>query len=273
MHGEDSDDHNLPKMIWFALEPLVPGDVGRSLRLAADSKIELVTRHVARRLADAEQYEPLLAAIAGQQGDTQWQLLLGLRDAVEGRYDMASPVGWADLYPKLRASGEDTARIALQLSQQFGDSVAASAMLATLANPSASIDDRRQALTGLAGRKRPELKSRLMELLDDEELRRDAIRAVASFDEPALAKNLLQRYAGLNDDEKLDVVHALSSRSEHGRLLTEAIRRGDVAKATCPPTSHGCCVVWSATASSTCGGRSRPSVPRRKLCSRSTAPC
>ncbi|MEQ1830714.1 MAG: PVC-type heme-binding CxxCH protein, partial [Pirellula sp.] len=39
MHGEDSDDHNLPKMIWFGLEPSVVKSTERSLVLAESTKI------------------------------------------------------------------------------------------------------------------------------------------------------------------------------------------------------------------------------------------
>jgi hypothetical protein len=203
-HGEDADDHNLPQMIWFGLEPLVTSNSQRALALAGGSKIPLLSRHVARRLADAEQFERLLTAIGAARGDTQLNMLLGLRDAVDGRYDMKSPAGWSQLYPKLRAVGGEPARIALQLSQQFGDTVAAEAMLATLQDASASLPDRRQSLQGLAGRRRVELRSQLVELMSDKLLRRDAIRAVAAFDDEDLGKALLQRYAGFSDDDQLE---------------------------------------------------------------------
>ena len=217
---EDIDDHNLPKMIWFAVEPLVVKDPDRALALAATSKIPVITRHIARRMADAEAYQPLLAAVAESQSEHQIDMLLGFRDAIEGRFDMQSPKGWAELYPKLRASGGQAARIALQLSQQFGDSIAAETMLATLKDTSAGTEDRRQALQGLAGRKRPELKAQLITLLRDDSVRRDAIRAVAAFDDQELAKQLLAGYATFTDEEKQEVVHALSSRRVHGIELT-----------------------------------------------------
>ena len=85
-------------------------------------------------------------------------------------------------------------------------------------------------MRGLAGRQRPELKPQLLALLDDDTLRRDAIRAIASFDDDSLAKALLDRYANFSTEEKLDVVHALASRQGHGWQLTQAIQRGDVAR-------------------------------------------
>lgn len=233
-HGEDASDHNLPKMIWFALEPLVTGDPERAMRLARSSSIPTLTRFVARRLADGQRFKSLVNGIRSAEPEPTEHLLLGLRDAMEGRYDMKSPEGWSELYPVLRAAGGVNAKIALSLSQQFGDSVAAEAMLATLNDVTALVEDRRNALSGLAGRRRDELRSQLVGLFDDNELRRDAIRAVASYDDATLAKELLKRYEGLSEEDKQEVVHALASRSGHGSELTNAIERGLVPRRDVP---------------------------------------
>ncbi len=233
-HAEDADDHNLPKLTWFGLEPIVLKDVDRALALAQSSRIALLTRHIARRLGDAEQFDALLNQVASTTSDRQLDMLLGLRDATEGRYDMKSPAAWAEVYPKLRSVGGETARIALQLSQQFGDSVAAAAMLQTIRDKSASDDDRRQALQGLAGRKRIELKSQLVALLSDEVLRRDAIRAIAAFDDVSLAKELLKRYPTLSLEDQQEVINTLATRAGYGNELTAAIRSGAVPKRDIP---------------------------------------
>ena len=49
-HAEDIKDPKLPRMIWFALEPLVPEHPEKALALAAHSKIPFVTESVARRM-------------------------------------------------------------------------------------------------------------------------------------------------------------------------------------------------------------------------------
>ena len=234
-HGEDASDHNLPKMIWFALEPLVMQDVQRSLALARSSKIPLLTRHIARRVGDDENFAPLVAAIGSAgRGEVGQNLLMGLRDSVEGRFDMDSPAGWGDVYPKLRGFGGDTAKVALQLSQQFGDSVAAGTMLETLLDSSAEQADRLQSLAGLAGRKRAELKAHLIPLLDDDSLRREVIRAISSFDDGELAKQLLNRYQQMSTEDKLESIHTLAMRSSYANELTDAMGRGEVSRADVP---------------------------------------
>ena len=49
-HTEDIDDPKLPRMIWFALEPLVTEHPKKALALAAQTKIPFLTESVARRM-------------------------------------------------------------------------------------------------------------------------------------------------------------------------------------------------------------------------------
>src|SRR5262249_43169520 len=50
-HGEDAKDHNLPLMIWFAMEPLVPAHPAESLALALETKLPKILNFVAHRIA------------------------------------------------------------------------------------------------------------------------------------------------------------------------------------------------------------------------------
>lgn len=49
-HKEDADDHNLPLMLWYALEPAVMQDLKKSLALARTTQIPLLTKYVTRRI-------------------------------------------------------------------------------------------------------------------------------------------------------------------------------------------------------------------------------
>ncbi len=232
-HAEDSDDHNLPKMIWFGIEPLVPENPARALELAARSQIPPISRFIARRLADADQLEPLVAA-AGTMTDLRSDLLNGMRDALEGRFDVVPPSNWDRVYAKLESSGGETARLALELAQQFGDTDAARRMLAVLEDGGADVEARGQALRGLAHQGFPGLARYLFELLDHPVLRRDAIRAMASFDDERMAKTLLERYAEFSPEDKLEVIQTLASRPRYGWRLTQALKSGDVPKRDVP---------------------------------------
>ena len=232
-HAEDEGDHNLPKMIWFGLEPLIEEEPQRALALAASSQLSLVSRHVARRLVDAELLQSVTEA-AGKPGPNQIHLLTGIRDGLEGRYDVEAPDGWADVYAGIRGQGGQQAQIALQLAQQFGDKVAAQTLLTTLQDSAADTSDRLKALQGLTGRKRPELKPVLLSLLTDDVLRSHAIRAMAAFDDGALTKSLMQQYSQFTEDDKLEAVHTLASRPKSGWLLTQAIKSGAIPRRDIP---------------------------------------
>ena len=230
---EDADDHNIPKMLWFALEPLVTKEADAALELARTTRIPLLARHVARRLTDDNQLAAVVAAV-GRGGTNQLLLLQGLQDGLEGRYDVRAPDNWSNVYARLENAPADVQRSALQLSQQFGDTNATASLLKTLNDRKAPADDRRAALTGLTGRRHPELRKRIIGFLDDDVLRREAIRAMAAWDDKRIATELLRRYPSFNSDEKLEVVLTLSARSNFGWELTQAIKSGRVPREDIP---------------------------------------
>ena len=232
-HAEDADDHNLPKMIWFGIEPAVPQAPRRAIELAAASRIPLVSRFIARRLADADQLDSVVGALI-QSKPVRTSLLLGIRDALAGRVDAQPPPIWHDVYSKLQAEAGEGFPIARQIAQQFGDTQAAKEMLATLQDDSSNIENRVTALRDLSQRRHPDVRPLLQTLLDDSRLRRAVIQAIAAYDDDRLADALLSRYASFTAEEKLDVIHTLAARSRFGRRLTEAIKRGDVPKRDIP---------------------------------------
>ena len=106
-HNEDADDHNIPKMIWYGIEPHVPNYPDEALQLATQSKIPIITQFVARRLADADQLDALVEGIGrASDADIQTLLLRGMREGLQGAVDLKSPPSWADVYAKLDKSGE-----------------------------------------------------------------------------------------------------------------------------------------------------------------------
>ena len=232
-HAEDADDHNLPKMIWLGVEPLVAGQTDRALALAGRSKIPLVAQFVARRAADANELGKLVTAI-GQLPPARGAMLEGLRDGLEGRSNVTAPASWKVVQSKLKGSGPDVARLATQVGQQFGDTETMGKFLAAVRDRKAPIETRRQGLLFLAARQRPELPAELPGLLQEAGLRADAIRAIASFDNEPLGKLLLTAYPTFNAAEKGQAVQTLASRPKYGWLLTQAIKDKTVPKRDVP---------------------------------------
>ncbi|GAB2797052.1 hypothetical protein GCM10027275_48040 [Rhabdobacter roseus] len=232
-HGEDAQDHNLPKMIWYGLEPLVAENPARALQLASRSEIPLLAQLVARRAVDANATETLVAAL-GQKPKALPSLLAGMRDGLEGRSDLKAPANWKTVYASLRQSDAPTAQLALELAQHFGDTEAAGQYLTTLKDPKVPLEQRRKALQALTAQQRPELLKELPTLLQDAGLRLDAIRAVAGYDHEPLGKLLLANYPTFSPAEKAEAVQALASRPRYGWLLTQAIAKNEVPKRDVP---------------------------------------
>ncbi len=233
-HAGDATDHNIPKMIWFAVEPLVPADPDRALALAAACRIPQLTRWISRRLADAGEYERLVR-FANQTVDNRADLLRGLRDGLEGRFDVQPPVNWPETARHLKRVGGEVADLASELSRDFGERTAMREMLATLRDEHAGIASRRSAMLQLAGRRDRSVIPLLINALTDLQMRQTAIRAAAAFDDRRIAVAILQRYHKLNDSEKLDAIQTLASRRPYGIELTSALRRGRIPKRDVPP--------------------------------------
>ena len=221
-HAEDADDHNLPRMIWLGVEPLVPLDPARALELASHSRLPLVTRYLARRAVDADAMDVVLTAVS-EAAAGQAELLRGVREALDGQVGIAAPRAWAALYPRLLKGTPEVALRAREVHQQFGDADAARRDLALATEAAASADDRALAIRRLAAQQRRELVPLLPVLLSDDAVRVEAIRAVAAFDQESLGRDLLERYDALAPGERVEVIRALASRPAYGWLLTRAI--------------------------------------------------
>ncbi|MCI0701318.1 MAG: dehydrogenase, partial [Planctomycetia bacterium] len=51
-HPEDAADANIPLMLWYGIEPLVPADPAQAMTLALKAEIPLVRQFIARRVVD-----------------------------------------------------------------------------------------------------------------------------------------------------------------------------------------------------------------------------
>ncbi|MDX2245951.1 MAG: DUF6807 family protein [Bacteroidia bacterium] len=231
-HAEDATDHNIPLMLWFALEPLAAEDPARALALTRSSKIPLVNEYIARRIVDADQTETLIAWLE-KNPRGQSSLLRGMRDGLEGRTDISIPEKWTTVYNKLK-SDKNSAAIAQEISELLGDTEAARRALEKLKNPKAPTEDRVKALQTLYTRQRPELPALLPALLDDRYLRTEAIKAVAAYDREDLGRQLLERYPSFTTAEKQEAIRTLSSRSRYGSMLTNALKNNTLPKTDVP---------------------------------------
>jgi putative membrane-bound dehydrogenase-like protein len=240
-HEEDAGDANLPLMGWYGIEPLVPADLERALRLAESARIPLVRRFIARRVVDTVVSEgekgdlgALVAALGRSNGAVQLDLLHGAREALRGTRSMKMPAGWPVVYAKLAGSAEASIREhAVVLALIFGDPQALVNLRKTVQTRTAPVAERQAALEALLEKRPADLVPVLQELLSDKSVRRSALRGLAAYSDARTPKLILARYAELTPVEKQDAVTTLASRKEYALELLSAVEkkavpRGDI---------------------------------------------
>ena len=233
-HAEDAADHNLPKMIWFGIEPMVEADATRAMALATHSKIPLLSQYIARRAIAAKQLAPVAATLLSNTDlALRLQILEGVRDGLKslGRNAVTKPNNWDEAFAALDATKDaKLSDFTAQIGQLFGDAKAAAAQLAVLKDKAAPIERRRQILAAFARDAYAAALPVVLSLLDEPAVRRDAIRALASFDAPQIAPTLIQRYATLSAAEKAEVVSTLSARRGTAQALVAELKKNTIPK-------------------------------------------
>lgn len=232
--SDDANDHNLPYLYWYALEPLVAVNPVRGLKLASEAKVPLLLPFAARRVGAIGTPEAL-GAIIGQIERTKepakiLTLLTATVEALKGRRLVAMPEGWSAVYAKLSAS--DNAEIRSQaesLAVTFGDSKAFAGLRKVLMDVKAQVPIRQNALASLLGAKDKELAPILLNLLSEPPMRSAALKGLAAYDDPKTPAAILSVYSSLNFEEKRDALNTLASRAAYAKELLIAIEKKAIA--------------------------------------------
>ncbi|WP_414660742.1 PVC-type heme-binding CxxCH protein [Horticoccus sp. 23ND18S-11] len=233
-HAGDSSDHNIPKLIWSGVEPLVPTDTARALALAAGSAIPQLTQWTVRRAVAAQQIEAVARTLTTTTTlAARLALLEGLRDGLTslGRRKASAPENWSAASAALLATGDAAiGTLVTQVSQLLGDAKASAAQLAILRDQAAPVERRREILRSFARDVYVEALPATLALLDEAPLRRDAIRALAAFDDPRVAQQLLARYSAFTAADKAEAILTLAGRQTTARALFAALRQNTIPK-------------------------------------------
>jgi putative membrane-bound dehydrogenase-like protein len=228
---DDSADANLPLMDWYGIEPLVPADPARALRLAAAARIPLVRKFIARRAADDAvtrgekgDLSPWAAALGSTSDAARLDLLAGARDGLRGRKSMKMPDGWPAVYARLVASSDAAVREhATVLAVVFGDPGALADLRTTVQDRSATTAARVAAIEALVEHHVADFAPVLHELLGEKSLRLAALRGLAAYADADTPKLILARYPDLTPEEKHDAIATLASRPAYALALLDAV--------------------------------------------------
>jgi putative heme-binding domain-containing protein len=228
-HENDADDHNLPLMVWYGIEPLVPEDPARAIALADQARIPLLGRYILRRAASDNRLLDFVVSSLVQAEDAPRQLLLldAIQQAFEGRVDIPMPPSWKVAYEKLAASRVDAVRErADAIAVVLGDRRIFPRMRALLVDDEAAVETRRQALDILVRGRDPDAAAALQTAVAEPKLRGAAIRALAAYDDAQTPRVLLAGYGRFNDDEKRDAIGTLTSRPAYALALLDSVQQG-----------------------------------------------
>jgi putative membrane-bound dehydrogenase-like protein len=243
-HAEDADDHNLPLLEWYAVEPLVPVDPSRALALAAASRIPTVSRFIVRRAAAEEAYaDPLIEAMAAADSASRAWMLGEVIAALEARGRAGMPKAWEAGYEALRADEDaNVRRMADDVAARFGDPRVRPALRARVIEAGLPLPQRIAALEALVASRDPELPPVLQSLLTSDELSgtaavdarsallAKAIGALAVIPHEATPQAILAAYGSLPPDAKQAAIATLTARSPWTLALLDAIEAGRLSR-------------------------------------------
>jgi putative heme-binding domain-containing protein len=234
-HDKDQNDHNIPLMLWYGIEPLAASNPYELARMAEGTGFSVLRRFVARRLTEDIEHRPeslnqLLQAIAERGSDAaKRDLLEGMCDALRGRRKVPKPAAWDSASKTLLDLSDPKARErALELAVVFGDGRATEELRRVVEDEQADPASRRSALQSLMQSRAPNLLPTVIKLLVNRDLAADAARALANFEDPNLATELVNHYPGFPEDVRAGIIATLSSRPAFARILLQGVASGKI---------------------------------------------
>lgn len=231
--GDSQFDKNLPLMIWYGIEPLVPSDPGRAIGLAAACRIPLVKQFIYRRAAsDPSLVDALVLAMANEGNDQVATMMLHeLVGAAARLGKIEMPAAWPDVVARAAKSEDAAVRRAVQsLSVSFGDKSIFPLLRETVGDGKADLALRREALATLARGADPELENLANSLMSSGQLLGDALPLLARFDSGEIPQLILGKYGAFEPDLKRTALDTLSSRPAHAAALLDAIADKRIAR-------------------------------------------
>jgi putative membrane-bound dehydrogenase-like protein len=226
--SEDAGDHNIPLMLWFAMDPLAADYPEETLTAAFETKLPRILNFTTRRVAaiGTTQARDLVVQKIGSANDAAKQLdmLHGLAAALRGQRSVTMPAGWKAIETRLGNSSNAELRTIVQtLSLTFGSQEALAALRGTLTDKTATVAARRSALDSLVSVRDPELPPVLQKLLTDRDLRGPALRALGGYNDPKTPDALLGAYTTFEPAHKRDALNTLASRPAFAKPLLDAV--------------------------------------------------
>jgi putative membrane-bound dehydrogenase-like protein len=225
---------NLTLMAWYGIEPAVKNIEVVKLLQSVPKLQQFAVRRLAYEIQpDNQLTSDILQMVSGMvaQGDDADAagLITAFRTGLAGRARIDPPKDWAVIEKQLRKSKNSDIAFAIDaLGVLFGDGAALADLRKLAKNADEDIAAREEAIKALAQAKDTEAVSVYLSLLGDRAVADAAIRALASFDNPNIAKELIKRMGGFKDGNRSLAFDTLASRQTFALELIGAIDAGQV---------------------------------------------
>jgi len=230
----DPDDHNLPLMIWYGLEPLVLAHPEESLAIAQFTELPQLQRFIARRLTSEIEENPsyaesIVAALPTSSVDRQKEFLSGMSQALRGWRKAKAPRNWSQAAESLaKSKNSEIQRLSQELSLVFGDGRAMDDLKKVATDQNADYESRQRAVLLLAKTDDKDLQALFLKLLGDRNVTPAVLKAMVSLDDPVVAKEIVKRYGSFRADWKPLAIQTLISRVAFAEQLLDAMESGRI---------------------------------------------
>lgn len=234
-HSEDSDDRNLPYLLWHGMATRwaeYPGESERAFEIARTATLRPLADwiHWYAATLEGEALNRVVRMLEEVKGAELHRRLAGLWLAMEPRANVPMPPSWKQIAPLLYQGDASVQRLAEKLAAAFGDATAFPRLRSVLAHKGAERAARDHSFEVLSrAQDRPALPV-FIGLLDENVFRTRAISLVARFDAPEVSSALIDRFESFNTSDRAAALAALTTRPAFAMALLEAVAGGKVAR-------------------------------------------
>ncbi len=225
----DTDCRNNRVMLWYAIEPLVENDPAWAFTVFRETKIPALRPFIARRMSEHKLPLTVEELVKTKDTELQLDLLKGMAAALHGRFKVEAPPGWKEWYEKTSSSeNADIKAVAQQIAAVFGDAVSLDALRKIAADKKAGLIPRQNALQSLLDARDDTIVPLLRLLIRDLDMRRDALRALARYDDAQTPLVILQLYPNFDTADKAEALATLAARPASAQALATALKNKNV---------------------------------------------
>ena len=228
---EDIDDVDMNLLVWFGISPTGDKDPGQLVSLAVNCKWPMLTASIARYISsgspkDATALNQLIEAGCAMTAVKQASLLTGLSEGFHGWRKSTKPASWEKFTASFEKGSPEVREQVLKLSALFGDGLALDHIRAIAMDSKAANRDRQQALETLIESRPADLRKVCESLLDTRVVNATAAKGLAVFDDPAIAKLLVQKFKRFQPDDRALVMEILASRPSFAEVMLDELAGG-----------------------------------------------